>query len=152
MCAYKRKTWIEKRDTAKPPQIKKVDKQFADILKGETMLIANPRMVDAYIRHIPRGSSCTLQKMREDLAAENNADKTCPVTAGIFLRIVAEAAYEEYNTGKPLKGITPFWRILSTDAPTAKKLSFGTALLERERNKEGLDHKTKKKKYARISQ
>ena len=152
MCAYKRKTWIEKRDNGNPSQIKKVDKQFADILKGETMLIANSGMVDDYIRHIPRGSSSTLQQMREDLASDNNADKTCPVTAGIFLRIVAEAAYEEYNAGKPLKGITPFWRILSKDSPTAKKLSFGTALLERERKKEGLDSKTIKKKYDRISQ
>lgn len=141
MCAYKRKTWIEKRDIAKPPQIKKVDKQFADIHKGEIMLIANPQMVDDYIRHIPRGSSCTLQQMREDLAAENNADKTCPVTAGIFLRIVAEAAYEEYTAGKPLKGIAPFWRIVSPESSTAQKLSFGTALLEEQRKKEGLDSK-----------
>ena len=33
--------------------------------------------------------------MQDDLAKEYNADKTCPVKTGIFLRIVPEAHYEE---------------------------------------------------------
>lgn len=138
MCAYKRKSWIEKRNTGKEPVIERIDGDFADIRSGETMLIATPAVVDDYIRQISRGRQTTLQQMRKDLAAAFHADKTCPVTAGIFLRIVAEAAWEEYQQGKALRSITPFWRIMDEKSPTAKKLSFGTDWLMAQRKKEGL--------------
>ncbi len=102
------------------------------------MLVATPEIVDAYIRHIPGGTHTSLQQMRKDLAAEYNAQYCCPITSGIFLRIVAEAAYEEYLAGKPLKKITPFWRMIDSKAPVAKKLTFGTDLIRRERAGEGL--------------
>jgi hypothetical protein len=97
MCAYTRKSWVEKRDLAKEAEVKKCPKAFADINEGEKMLIATPAIVDAYIREIPKGKEVTLAQMRKDLAMEYQAHKTCPVTAGIFLRIVAEAAFEEYE-------------------------------------------------------
>jgi hypothetical protein len=139
MCAYKRKTWVDKRNVDKQAEVKKLDKAFADIEAGEKMLIATPRIVDEYIRQIPKGTETTLTQMRKDLAAEYRADKTCPVTSGIFLRIVAEAAYEEYEKGKPIKSITPFWRIISEKSPAAKKLTFGTEFLMQQRKKEKLD-------------
>lgn len=138
MCAYKRKSWVEKRDIDKSPVVKKIRIDFADMHAGDRMLIASPEIVDEYIRHIPKGKEATLAQMREDLASIYHADKTCPVTSGIFLRIVAEAAYEEYTKGKAIKNIAPFWRILSSKSPTAKKLTFGTAFLEEQRKKEGL--------------
>lgn len=138
MCAYQRKSWIDKRDLEKEPEVKRIDKDFADIKAGEKMLIATPKIVDAYIRHIPKGTETSLLQMRKDLAAEFHADKTCPVTSGIFLRIVAEAAYEEYEKGKAISKITPFWRMINEKSPAAKKLSFGTALLLSQRKKEGL--------------
>jgi len=138
MCAYKRKTWVEKRNTGNSPVVKRLSVDFADIRSGESMLIATPAIVDAYIRHIPRGKQTTLQQMRKDLAAEYHADKTCPVTAGIFLRIVAEAAWEEYQQGNALRSIAPFWRIMDEKSTTAKKLSFGTEWLLEQRKKEGL--------------
>jgi hypothetical protein len=125
MCAYHRKTWIEKRDIDKQPVVKKLDKDFADMHAGENMLIATPNIVDHYIRQIPTGQQHSLKTMRRDLAAEYDADVTCPVTSGIFLRIVAEAAWEEYQQGKPLKHIAPFWRVIDEYSPAAKKLSFG---------------------------
>jgi hypothetical protein len=139
MCAYTRKTWVEKRDLAKKAEVKKTDKDFADIKAGEKMLIATPAIVDAYIRNISKGKETTLAQMRKDLAASFHADKTCPVTSGIFLRIVAEAAQEEYQNGKALGKITPFWRIMDEHSPAAKKLSFGTSLLKEQRRKEQLD-------------
>lgn len=152
MCAYQRKTWVEKRDISKPAVVKKVDMDFADIRKGEKMLIANPEIVDAYIRKIPRGHIKTLQQMRVDLAKAYRADKTCPVTSGIFLRIVAEAAYEEYTAGSPVGSITPFWRVVTKDSNTAKKLSFGTVFLEAQQKKEGIIQKNKTKHHATISE
>lgn len=138
MCAYKKKSWVQKLNPDAVIEIKRITSDFADIKAGETMLIATPLIVNDYVRQIPKGHETTLAHMRKDLAATFHADKTCPVTSGIFLRIVAEAAWEEYQAGKPLRNITPFWRILTEKSPTAKKLSFGTAFLLEQRQKEKL--------------
>src|SRR3569833_2740864 len=105
--AYTRKTWAEKLHSGKPDKVEVTNKTFADIPAGASMYIATPEIVDDYIRHIPEGAATTLQQMRKDLAAEHHADYCCPITSGIFLRIVSEAAYEEYAKGKSLKKITP---------------------------------------------
>jgi hypothetical protein len=136
--AYVRKTWVEKLHNKNPDKVEVLDKKFADIPAGASMYIATPEIVDAYIRHIPPGTHTSLQQMRKDLAAEHNAEYCCPITAGIFLRIVAEAAYEEYASGKPLKKITPFWRMIDSKTPAAKKLTFGTDFVREQRKKEGL--------------
>ena len=136
--AYKRKTWQEKLHNNHPEKVEVVDKQFADIPAGASMYIANPEIVDAYIRHIPKGTHTTLQQMRKDLAAEHRAEYTCPITSGIFLRIVSEAAYEEYMAGKALTKITPFWRMIDSKTPVARKLTFGTDFIKSQRAKEGL--------------
>ena len=103
------------------------------------MLVATPAVVDGYIRDITRGQRSDLTRMRRDLAVQFHADKTCPVTSGIFLRIVAEAAWEEYQSGKPLSRITPFWRMIAPDSSTARKLTFGIDWLRKQREKEGID-------------
>ncbi|MGZ3924691.1 MAG: hypothetical protein ACXVBJ_13045, partial [Flavisolibacter sp.] len=114
-------------------------KDFAGIKTGQLMLIPTPKIVDAYIRQIPKGKEANSERIRKDLAAEFHAEVTCPLTTGIFIRIAAEAAYEEYEKGKPLSKITPFWRVISEKSPTAKKLSFGTKLLKEQRKKEGIE-------------
>ncbi len=119
-------------------KVEVLDKKFADMPEGATMLVATPVIVADYIRNIPKGTATSLQQMRRDLAAEYNAQYCCPVTSGIFLRIVAEAAYEDYLAGMPLKKITPFWRVIDSKAPVAKKLTFGTEFIKEQRTKEGL--------------
>ena len=79
------------------------------------------------------------ETIRKDLAAEYHAEVTCPLTTGIFIRIAAEAAYEEYKNGKPVNKITPFWRVVGEKSSTAKKLTFGTKFLREQRRKEGID-------------
>lgn len=138
MCAYKPKTWQEKLDVDRKPHIEKADKDFAGIKHGQMMLIPTPKLVDAYIRQIPRGKTVDVTTLRNDLAAEYHAEVTCPLTTGIFLRIAAEAAYEEYQKGRPLNKITPFWRVIDEKSNTAKKLTFGTAFLKEQRKKEGI--------------
>ena len=39
--------------------------------------------------------------MRRELAENDNADNTCALTCGIFLRIVIEASIEQSNGAKP---------------------------------------------------
>lgn len=134
-----KKTWAEKMNDGREPVVEIADKTFAGVMKGSKMLIATPKVVDAYIRNIPKGSSTTLMQMRDDLAIEYNAATTCPLTSGIFLRIVAENAHDEYVNGKPLNKITPFWRIMNSKSPTLKKLSFGEEFVLEQRRKEGLE-------------
>ena len=66
----KEKTAREK--LAAKKQIKKVvmEKPFGGIRAGETMLVATPQMVDAYIREIPHGSHRTIPEMRAELARQ----------------------------------------------------------------------------------
>lgn len=135
---YKRKTWQEKMQAGRAAEVKGNNYDFADIPAGANMLIATPLILDAYIRQIPKGQFVTIKQIRKDLAAEYKAEYTCPVTTGIFIRIVAEAAYEEYENGKPLSKITPFWRALSATSPSAKKLSFGIDFLLSQQKKEGI--------------
>jgi hypothetical protein len=138
MCAQKRKTWKEKLQTTRQPQVEKADKDFGGVRTGQLMLIPTPMMVDRYIRQIPRGKEVDISTIRKDLALEYGAEVTCPLTTGIFIRIVAEAAYEDFEKGLPLQEITPFWRVVSEGSPTAKKLSFGLDFLREQRKKEGL--------------
>ena len=134
----KRKTWAEKMLPDKKAEVKRNDYDFADIPAGAKMLIATPLIVDAYVKEIPRGTFTDIKEMRKDLAAGHHAEYTCPVTTGIFLRIVAENAYEEFKKGKPLNKITPFWRALSVKSPSAKKLTFGIKFLKDQQKKEGI--------------
>jgi hypothetical protein len=134
-----KKSWLEKFNIDREPVVEITDKRFADIPQGSKMLIATPKVVDEYIKQIPKGHHTSLQQMRKDLAAESGAEYSCPITSGIFLRIVSELAYEQYQNGTPLKAITPFWRMIDKKAPLAKKLSFGYAFVAEQREKEGLD-------------
>ncbi|MFA6261920.1 MAG: hypothetical protein WC760_10655 [Bacteroidia bacterium] len=134
-----RKSWTEKFNTLKTAEVKRTEKAFADIPAGARMLIATPAIVEEYIRNIPKGHSTHIRQMRKDLAAMYHAEYTCPVTSGIFIRIVAEKAYEEFLAGK--KRIAPFWRILDPDSPAAKKLSFGTSFILQQRISEGIEIK-----------
>lgn len=119
--------------------VKILDKDFADMKAGSKMYISNPKTIEAYIRSIPKGSSVDLKTLRNDLAIEHKAEVTCPVTTGIFLRIVAEAANEQLEQGKSIGRITPFWRVVNPKMPLARKLTFGTKLIRDQRNKEKLD-------------
>lgn len=129
-----RKTWAEKYMTRTAPEVKRTDKAFADIPENGLMLIATPQIIEEYIRQIPAGKSVSLKTMRHDLALAHRAEYTCPVTTGIFLRIVAEANYEQYLTGK--QDIAPFWRVIDEQSLTAKKLTFGTDFIRRKRQEE----------------
>lgn len=102
------------------------------------MLIPTPAVVAAYVAEIPPGESRTMPQMREDLAAAHRADFTCPLTAGIFLRIASELAWEQHQNGTPIKKITPFWRVVDLKSPMAKKLACGMNFLLKQRKREGI--------------
>jgi hypothetical protein len=130
------RSWNEKLHDAKEHQVKRLDKSFADMPEGCIMLIATPEIIDNYIRQIPKGKSVDLLTLRNDLAHEFQAEKTCPLTTGIFLRIVAEAAFEKHQHGVAWNKLTPFWRVIDHQSKLAKKLSFGADVVHELRKKE----------------
>jgi hypothetical protein len=143
MSAYKPKSWAEKLKVNRHPQVEVVACRFADVRPGDKMLIPTPKIVDEYIRMIPKGKQVDMSTIRKDLAAGYSADITCPLTTGIFIRIVAEAAYESYKAGTPLKKITPFWRLIDEKSKVASNLTFGKEFLVEQRRKEKIGKKEK---------
>jgi hypothetical protein len=133
-----KKSWVEKLHDTRPPVVKPCDAAFADIPAGGMMLIATPLLIDAYIRQISDGKTVSVGEMRKGLALAHHAEYTCPLTTGIFLRIVSEAAYEHYLETQSLEGVTPFWRVVAPNAPLAKKLRCGKEFIEEQRKKEGI--------------
>ena len=131
-----KKTWLDKLNETKEPKIKRIDIDFADIPAGSNMFIATPKIIDKYIQEIGVGKRIDTKTLRKDLAIAHNADYTCPVTAGIFLRIVAEANYEKLQQGKHVEEITPFWRVIEPNSVLAKKLTFGQDFLLQQIEKE----------------
>lgn len=113
-----RKTAREKLEIGREPEV-------VDDPRGRgRMLIPRPLDVDGLIRRIPRGKLATVEQIRGRLAADFHADFTCPLTAGIFIRIAAEAAEEDLSRGE--REITPYWRVLKADGSLNQKLPGGT--------------------------
>ena len=130
------KSWKEKLNIDKSFVVKRLDKNFSDMKVGENMLIATPKIIDEYIKQIPKGININIKTLRNDLALTYNADTTCPVTTGIFLRIVSEAAYEDFLDGE--KNITPFWRVVDHESKTATKLACGINFIKKRRSEENI--------------
>jgi hypothetical protein len=133
-----KKSWTDKVRASKPISVFQLDKKFSDVPEGATLLIASPAVVDAAVREIPRGTCLSTKELRAKLAEAHNAEFSCPVTTGIFLRIAAEAAWEQYSAGASLEEITPFWRVVDAKAPMAKKLACGLEFIQTQRKAEGL--------------
>ena len=130
------KSWKEKLNIYKSFVVKRLDKNFSDMKVGENMLIATPKIIDDYIKQIPKGININIKTLRNDLALTYNADTTCPVTTGIFLRIVSEAAFEDFLNGE--KNITPFWRVVDHESKTATKLACGINFIKKRRSEENI--------------
>ena len=128
--------WIEKFNKPYKEKIKKLTFNFADIKKGETMLVSSPSSIAKFIKKIPKGKKKTVIETRNALAKKAKANKTCPVSTGIFLRIAIEASLEEQSKKKLKKPKLPFWRIIDEKTAVAKKLSISKKLLNTYINQE----------------
>jgi len=115
--------------------VKTIEKNFADLKAGEKMLISSPRSIANYIANIPYGTEKSVMLMRRELAENSNADNTCPLTCGIFLRIAIEASIEQSNGAKP---DLPFWRLIDRNSSLIKKLPISEKYLTELRTSEGL--------------
>lgn len=128
--AVQPKTWIDKRDQALEPEIKFGPDNWNESMGGggTQMLIPTPKMIDETIQNIPTGMLVTLSGLQDSLATQAGADYTCPMTTGIFLRIVAEAAEMEREQGK--QDLAPWWRVIRDDGTMNEKMPGRGALQE----------------------
>lgn len=105
------------------PKVISVPAKFQKQMGGKRVLVPTPLMVDGLVRKVRKGKLVTVGQLRECLAAQFNADSTCPLTMGIFLMIVAQAAEEDLQEGK--KRIAPYWRVVKTDGSLNPKFPGG---------------------------
>jgi hypothetical protein len=131
--------WTAKLHANPEPAVRPMPKARIGLKKGDLCLLPSARLVDDFIRAIPKGKAISLLDMRAQLARRHKAAGTCPVHLGYHLRTVAEAACEARDRGVPLRSIAPVWRVLDVDALTMKKLSpRNAAWINERRAKEGL--------------
>lgn len=137
--AKTRRSWADKLNAATAHEVKRMPRDIAGMKKGELALVPSARIVDDFIRSIPKGTCVSIWEMRQALARKYRAEVTCPVYTGYHLRTVAEAACEAYARGARLRDITPVWRVLDAAAPTIGKLSAEkAAFIAAQRAREGL--------------
>ena len=131
-----KKTWNEKlANTKNMPKIEDIghDSKMAARFGEGKMLIAAPSEYDHIMKRIPEGKLVTIVQIREFLAKKHGADFTCPLTAGIFVNIAANASRERGGVDE-----TPYWRTLKKDGELSEKYPDGIdghrMLLEIERH------------------
>jgi len=132
-----RKTWRQKLEEKHPEHGKVVDvppKMQNRFLVGK-MLIPKPLDIDALIYRVPKGKLATVIQIREKLAKDAQANCCCPLTTGIFLRIVAEVAEEDLRSGK--EKVTPYWRVVKADGSLNERFPGGVQAQATRLEKEG---------------
>ncbi len=107
---------------------------------GSKMFFAPASFYDELMKKVPKGKLITLGQMRNYLAVKNGADFTDPMTAGIFVNIVAWASYQRSEN------ITPYWRTLKSDGELNSKYPEGVKLQKRLLEEEGYTIISKGKK------
>jgi hypothetical protein len=130
------KSWREKLDNGRKPEIGPTVRSMAGVPVGAIMLVPTPIQIKEYIEAIPRGEFKTVDQLKSELAKQNGAEVVCPLVTGISLRIISEAALEEHHEGKDLSTVTPFWRVLDAKSKAAAKLSCGPEFLTQMRQSE----------------
>ena len=109
--------------------VKVLEKKFADMKAGDRMYISSPEEIKSFIINIPRGTSKSLKEMRLDLANNKGADNTCPVTTGIFLRMVIEDNIENF----------PYWRIIDQNHSLVTKIDLNKEFIINQRSLESIE-------------
>ena len=95
------------------------DQSSIEKFGGIKMYFAPPIDYDKAMKRIPYGKLMTVGKIREYFAKQNHADFTEPITAGIFVSIVAWAS-EQRTEDK-----TPYWRTLKAKGELNAKYPGG---------------------------
>ena len=95
------------------------DQKSIEKYGGNKMYFAPPIDYDKVMKRVPYGKVITIGKIREYFARESGGDFTEPITAGIFVSIVAWASYQRAEDE------TPYWRTLKAHGELNAKYPGG---------------------------
>ena len=119
-------------DSKDMPKIQTItDRASIEKYGGNRMYFAPPIDYDTIMRKIPCGKLTTVGKIREYFAKRSGADFTEPITAGIFVSIVAWASHQRADDK------TPYWRTLKANGELNEKYPGGVALQKERLEAEG---------------
>lgn len=102
-----------------PKIVEITDEKSIEKYGGRRMYFAPPLDYDAVMRRVPEGMVITVGDIREYFAAQNDADFTDPITAGIFCSIAAWASFQRSDDK------TPYWRTLKANGELNTKYPGG---------------------------
>ena len=120
--AKKKKTWREKLNEIEE-KIHVITPDYEKRYGKGKLLVAKATDIEKLIKRTKPGQLLHNDVLREKLAKDKKVQVTDPMTVGIFLRIIAEAAEEERSLKKAK--ITPYWRVLKPDGSINTKLPGG---------------------------
>lgn len=95
------------------------DEKSIEKYGGDKMYFAPPIDYDRVMRLVPYGKLLTVGVIREHFAKVSGADFTEPITAGIFVSIVAWASFQRKDDK------TPYWRTLKANGELNAKYPGG---------------------------
>jgi hypothetical protein len=104
---------------------------------GDRLLVATPMLIAAEIAAVPTGQVLTMSNLRARLAAQFSADRTCPLTTGMFAAIVAGAVREDLL--KRRRPRWPIWRLVNDDGTLNPKWVLETRYRAARLREEKLD-------------
>lgn len=130
--------WKDKVAAPRQPKQVTLEADFAGLPAGTRMFVATPRIVEDHLRRIPPGESRTLQAFRDDIARAHGCEAACPVSTAVFVRMVAEAGWEDIVAGSPATEVAPFWRVVAPGSAIARRLAADDEWIAAQRAAEGI--------------
>ncbi len=134
----RRASWKDKVAAPRDPKRVTLETDFAGLAAGTRMFVATPRIVEEHLRRIPPGESRSIQAFRDGIARAHDCEAACPVSTAVFVRMVAEAAWEDIRAGRPASEVTPFWRVVAPGSAIGKRLAADADWIAARRTAEGL--------------
>lgn len=107
------------------------DQKSIEKYGGNRMYFAPPIDYDKMMKKVPYGKVTTVGEIRNYFAKISGADFTEPITAGIFVSIVAWASYQRD------KEQTPYWRTLKANGELNLKYPGGVIAQKEKLEAEG---------------
>ncbi len=86
---------------------------------GKSMVVAPAVEYNEVMAKIPEGKLVTSTEIRQYVAKKHNVELTCPLTAGIFINLCANASYEREDNQ------IPYWRTLKAKGELNEKYPEG---------------------------
>ncbi len=134
------RSWREKVEAGREAKVVEITAKTAGRFgarMGQKMIIPTPKDVEIVIRQVKEGELITPSILRKRLASLYQVDLACPLTTGIFLWIVAHAAFEDIQMRRATqRTVTPYWRVVKNDGTLFHKFPGGVdvqkTLLEEE--------------------